>query len=77
MVFVSVGDEHTPQLLLVCHQIGKVGDYQIHAVHILFGKAHTAVHHDHVLAILQHRDVLADLIQSAQRDYFQFFCQLI
>ena len=75
VVFVAVGDEHTPQLLLVGHQVGKVGDHQIHAVHILLGESHAAVHDDHILAILQDGTVFADLIQTAQRDNFQFFCQ--
>ena len=75
VVLVSVGDEHAPQLLLVGHQVGKVGDHQIHAVHILLGKAHAAVYDDHILAVLQDGDVLTDLIQSAQGNNFQFFCQ--
>ena len=77
VVLVSVGDEHAPQLLLVGNQIGKVRDHQVHAVHVLLGEAHAAVHHDHVLAVLQDGDVLADFIQSAQGNDFQFFCQLI
>ena len=70
VILVTVGDEHTPQLFLVGHQIGKIGDHQIHAVHIFIGETDTAVHHDHILAILQDGDVLADLIQTAQRDNF-------
>ena len=77
VILVTVGDEHTPELLLVGDQIGEVRDHQIHTVHILLGEAHAAVHHDHVLAVLQNGDVLADFIQSAQRNNFQFFCQLI
>ena len=76
MIFVAVGNEHTPQLLLVGHQIGKVGDHQIHAIHILLREAHAAVHHDHVLAVFQDGDVLADFIQTAQGDNSQFFCQI-
>ena len=77
VVLVAVGDEHTPQLLLIGHQIGKIRDDQVHAVHILLREAHAAVHHDHVLAVLQDGDVLTDLIQTAQRDNFQFFSQKI
>ena len=75
VVLVAVGDEEAPQLFLVFHQVGEVGDHQIHAVHVLLREAHAAVYHDHVLAVLQDGDVLADLIQTAQRDNFQFFCQ--
>ena len=52
VVLVAVGDEHTPQLLGVGHQIGEVGNHQIHAVHLLVREAQTAVHHNHVPAIL-------------------------
>ena len=75
VVLVAVGDEHAAQLALVLHQIGEIGDDRIDAVHVLVGEAHAAVDDDHVLAILQNGDVLADLIQAAQRDNFQFFSQ--
>ena len=75
VVFVSVGDEHTPELPGICDDIGKVGDHQVHAVHVLLGEAHAAVHDDHVLAVLQNGHILSDFVQTAQRDDFQFFCQ--
>ena len=75
VIFVTVGDEHAPQLLLVCHQIGEVGNHQIHAVHPLIRETNAAVHDDHILAIFQNGDVLADFIQSAQGNNFQFFSQ--
>ena len=75
VIFVTVGDEHAPQLLLVGNQIGKIRDHQVNAVHVLFREAHAAVHHDHVLAVLQYGAVLADLIQTAKRNNFQFFSQ--
>ena len=52
MVFVAVGDEHPPQLLGIGNHIGKVGNYQINAVHILIGEAYAAVNDNHILAIL-------------------------
>ena len=64
VVLMAVGNEHTPQLLLVGHQIRKVGDHQIHAVHIVIGETDTAVYHDHVLAVFQYGNVLADFVQS-------------
>ena len=77
VVLMAVGDEHTPQFLLVCHQIGKVGNHQIHAVHVLIREAHAAVHDDHILAIFQNGDVFTDFVQSTQRDNFQFFSQFV
>ena len=70
MILVSVGNEHTPQFLLILNQIGKVGDHQIHAVHIFLGKSQTAIHNDHILAVFQNGDVFANLIQTAQGDDF-------
>ena len=77
VVLVSVGDEETLELVLVLHKVGKVGDDQVHAVHILIGEGHAAVDDDHILAILQDGAVLADLIQTAQRNDFQFFSQFV
>ena len=75
VIFVAVGDEHTPQFLLILHQIGKIRDHQIHAVHIFIGETQTAVYHDHILAVFQNGNVFADLIQAAKGDDFQFFSQ--
>ena len=75
VILVAVGDEHTPQLLLIGHQVGEVRDHQIHAVHFLIGEAYAAIDDDHVLAVFQDGDVFADLIQTAQGNDFQFFCQ--
>ena len=62
VILMSVGNEHTPQFFLVCCEIGKIRDHQIHAVHIFIGETHTAVHNDHILAVFQHSAVLADLV---------------
>ena len=75
VVLVTVGDEHASQFFLIGYQVGKVGNHQIHAVHILLREAHAAVDDDHILAVFQDGDVFADLIQTAQGDNFQFFCQ--
>ena len=75
VILMSVGNEHTPQLLLVCRQVGKIGNDQINAVHIFIRETNAAVDDDHVLAILQDGDVLADFIQAAQGNNFQFFSQ--
>ena len=75
VVFVAVGDEHAPQLFLVGHKIGKIGDDQIDAVHVFLREAHAAVDHDHIFSVFQDGTVLADLVKAAQRNNFQFFCQ--
>ena len=77
VVLVAMGDEEAPKLSLIFDQIGEVGNHQVHPVHVLFREAHAAVHHDHVLAILQDGDIFTDFVETAQGDNFQFFCQMI
>ena len=74
MVLVAVGDEDAPDLVLVLDEVAHVGDDHVDTVHVVVGKAHAAVHHNDVAAVLIDGEVLADLIQSAQCDNFQFFC---
>ena len=59
---------------VVLHQIADVGDDAVDAVHIVPGKGHAAVHDDDLAAVLIGGHVLADLIETAQRNDFQFFC---
>ena len=74
VILVSVGDKHTPQTAVVLYQIADVGDDAVNAVHIVAGEGHAAVHDDDLAAVLVGGHVLADLIQTAQRDDLQFFC---
>ncbi len=67
---MAVGDEEAPELILVLHQIGKIRNHQIHAVHILLREADAAVYDDHILAVFQDGNVFADLIETAQGDNF-------
>ena len=76
VIFMTVGDEHTADLILVFHQIGCIGNDGVDAVHIIFGEPHAAVHNDDISAVFQYGQVLADLIEAAQRDDFQFFTQV-
>ena len=77
VVLVAVGDEEAAQLLRVPGKIGHVGDDKVYAVHVFLGEGNAAVDHNHVLAVFQHRHVLADFIQTAKGDNFQFFSQSI
>ena len=70
VILVAVRDKKAAQLVLIFCKIGNVGDDQIHAVHIVLREAEAAVDDDHVLAVFQHGHVLADLVQTAQRDDF-------
>ena len=77
VVLVAMGDEDAPNLVLVLDEVADVGDDHVDAVHIVIGEAHAAVHHHDVVAVLKDGHVLADLVETAQRDDFQFFCHLI
>ena len=75
MVLVSVGDEQSPDAVLVLDEVRHIGDHQVNAVHILVGEAHAAVDDDDLAAVLIDGHVLADLVEAAKRDDFHFFCQ--
>ena len=76
MVLVSVGDEDAPDAVLVFQQVGEVRDDHVDAVHIVVGEAHAGIHHDHVAAVFINGHVLADLVETAQGNNFQFFCHM-
>ena len=77
VVLMSVGDEDAPDLALVLDEIAHIGNDHVDAVHIVIREPHAAVHNDDVVAILIDRQVLTDLVQTAQRDDFQFFSHKI
>ena len=74
VVLMPVGDEKAPDAGPVLHEIADVGDHGVDAVHVVPGEGHAAVHHDDLAAALVNGHVLADLIETAKRDDFQFFC---
>ena len=75
VILVAVGEEEAAQLVLVLDEICGVGNDRVNAVHIVLREAHAAVDHDHIPAVFQHGDILADLVEAAQRNDFQFFTQ--
>ena len=70
MVLVAVGDEDAADLTLIFNKVAYVRDHHINAVHIIVGETHAAVHHDNVVAVLVDGQVLADLVETAQRNNF-------
>ena len=77
VVLVAVGDEQTAQAGPVLHQIADIGNHAVDAVHIIARECHAAVHHDDLTAVFIDGHILADLIQTAKRNNFQFFCHII
>ena len=66
MVLVTVGDENTADFVYVVYKVGKIGDNQVNAQHIVIGEADTAVDNYNVLAAFDNRDVLSDFVKTAQ-----------
>ena len=74
VVLVAVGDEQAPDPGLVLDEVADIGDHAVDAVHVITGEGHTAVHHDDFTAVFIGGHVLADLVETAKGNDFQFFC---
>ena len=74
VVLVAVSDEQAPDPGLVLDEVADIGDHAVDAVHVVPGEGHAAVHHDDFAAVLIGGHVLANLVETAKGDNFQFFC---
>ena len=74
VVLVAVGDEQAPDPGFVLDEIRHIGDHAVDAVHVITGEGHTTVHHDDLAAVFIGGHVLADLVETAKGNDFQFFC---
>ena len=74
VVLVPVGEKNAPDLVLVLDEIAHIGDHHVHTVHVVVREPHAHVYDDDVVAILVDGEILADLIEPAQGNDFQFFC---
>ena len=72
MILMTVGQDQAADPAGIVLQIGKIGQDDIHPVHILVGKPHAAVDDKDITAILDCRHVLADLAETAKRNNLQF-----
>lgn len=68
MVLMTVGQKNPPHFFPILHHIGKIGDNQIDAGHIVVREGKSAVNNDNILLRLDHRHVFADLPEAAERD---------
>ena len=68
MILVSVGNDDTTELVGIAFHIGEVGQHDVHAGHFRIGESKTAVKNEHIIAALEHSHILADLVQTAQRN---------
>ena len=68
VVLVAVRDDDAAQLVGVLQHVGVVGQDEIDARMVVVGKHQASVVEDHVAFALEHRHVLADGVETAQRD---------
>ena len=73
MVLMSVGDHIAAQLVQVALEVRCIRNDQVNAQHVVIRKGNAAVNNYDVIAVLDHRHVLTDLVQTAERYDLQFF----
>ena len=69
MVFVAVSKYDTAKFIPILLNIGKIRYNNINAKHFAVGERQSAVDYEHIVAALDYGEILADLVQTAQRDY--------
>ena len=74
MVFVSMRQDDAPYFALVFNKIRKIGNDDIDTVHVVVGETKPTVNDEDVAAVLIDGEIFTDLVESAQRYDFQFFC---
>ena len=65
MVLMTVGNNNSPDLILILYNISKIGNYDINARKILIGERHAAIYQKHIVAILIKCDILTDFVETA------------
>ena len=66
VVLMTVGQEHAADFFLILDKVRHVRNDKVNAVHVVFGKAETAVDDDDILAVFQNGHVLADFVESTE-----------
>ena len=69
VVFMTVGDDHPADALLVLPQKTGVRQNHIHAVHAIAWEGQTGIHQHQIVAVLEHTGVLTDFMQSPQGNH--------
>ena len=68
VILVSVRKQDPADAVLVCLQVGDIGNDQVNARHIVIGKAETAVNDDQIIVVFDDGHVFADLAQPSERN---------
>ncbi len=67
MILMPVGYDYPSETILVLLKIGKIGNDQIYAGHLVVRELQTAVYNEHIIAALIHIKVFTYLVKPAQR----------
>jgi hypothetical protein len=73
VVFVAVRNHNPAYALLVLDQVGKVGDDDVYAEHLLAGEFHPSIDDENLATVLEHSAVLTDATEASQWQQFQFW----
>ena len=66
VILMPVGEDDAPDLVCVLGQIGHIRDDHVHPVHIAIREPQAAVHHQDIVSVFVHSQILADLVQAAK-----------
>ena len=73
VVLVAVREHDAANLVRVADKIGKIRHDKVDPQHIVVGEAESAVDDEDAVAVFEHREVLADFIEAAERDDAELF----
>ena len=66
VIFVTMGDDDPPHLLLLIEQVAEIGDDVVDPQHVVFREHQPGVDDQDVFTILHGHHVLADFAQAPQ-----------
>lgn len=71
MVFMAMRDEYPTQLVFATDDVAEIGQDEVDTRMVFIWEHDSGIDDDHVVAVLEHGHVLADLIKPSKRDYAQ------
>ena len=77
MVLVAVRDDDAAQLVGMLEHIGVIGQDEVDAGMVVVGEHDAGIVEHHVVSALEHRHVLADGVEAAERDDLELSTRLL
>ncbi len=69
VVFVAVSEKESADVLAVLNEVGEIGGDEIDAEEFGFGKHHSGIDYDDVVAVAHRHHIHAKLADTAERNY--------